>query len=204
MPQYQYSALESRHDAGEDTIRLMYLLPGEFNDPLTCKLEEVPIKQCHYQALSYVWGSPEDGRTMTVYPFEAAVLGDKSLGVIPITRNLDIALRYLRYKTHLATLWVDAICINQDDDREKLHQIKLMARTFSEASRCLIWLGETDEWSKIFFNFARTAERLATFRQGSWSWSSRMFGSLYNSFVESVKRMFSTILLCYEFATLLI
>lgn len=37
-------------------------------------------------------------------------------------------------------IWADALCINQQDDKEKSHQVKLMASIYSRASRVVIWL----------------------------------------------------------------
>ena len=42
----------------------------------------------------------------------------------------------------LINLWVDAICINQDDDHEKSTQIPLMSDIYQSAMRVLIWLGD--------------------------------------------------------------
>jgi hypothetical protein len=38
-------------------------------------------------------------------------------------------------------LWVDAICINQDDIEERNRQVKLMAFIYSRALAVLVWLG---------------------------------------------------------------
>ncbi len=40
------------------------------------------------------------------------------------------------------TLWVDAVCINQDDVVEKNHQVHLMKDIYGGATRVLVWLGE--------------------------------------------------------------
>lgn len=41
-------------------------------------------------------------------------------------------------------LWIDAICINQEDTEEKNVQIKLMRRIYQEAETLLVWLGDDD------------------------------------------------------------
>ncbi|EKG16420.1 hypothetical protein MPH_06389 [Macrophomina phaseolina MS6] len=39
-------------------------------------------------------------------------------------------------------LWVDAICINQDDLEERAAQVKIMSRIYDKALEVLVWLGE--------------------------------------------------------------
>ncbi|KAK4443489.1 heterokaryon incompatibility protein-domain-containing protein [Podospora aff. communis PSN243] len=52
-------------------------------------------------------------------------------------------LRDLRHQPNcFLNLWIDAICINQDDLAEKARQIPMMARIYRTAARVLIWLGE--------------------------------------------------------------
>jgi hypothetical protein len=58
-----------------------------------------------------------------------------------ITVNLECALRHLRRLDAKRPLWVDAICINQQDDREKEIQVRAMAAIFKRSTKVLIWLG---------------------------------------------------------------
>jgi len=62
-----------------------------------------------------------------------------------VTANLHSALRHLRHGRIERHLWIDAICINQDDDGEKKGQIRLMAEIYSKASRIIVWLGNEDD-----------------------------------------------------------
>lgn len=63
-----------------------------------------------YEALSYVWGDPD----ITV-PIQLHGSGHK------VTRNLELALRYIRLGDRERVMWVDALCINQTDISEKNH-----------------------------------------------------------------------------------
>jgi hypothetical protein len=56
-------------------------------------------------------------------------------------------------------LWIDAVCINQGDNEEKLHQIQTMARIYSVASRVLVWLGEAADDSDEAIDALRIAVR---------------------------------------------
>ncbi len=42
------------------------------------------------------------------------------------------------------TVWIDFICINQDDTQDKNRQIPLMSRIYQQASRVIVYLGESD------------------------------------------------------------
>jgi hypothetical protein len=62
--------------------------------------------------------------------------------VIEVTPNLALALRYLRRTSSSRTLWIDALCINQDDkDDEKTTQIQRMDLIYANASPVVVWLG---------------------------------------------------------------
>lgn len=40
------------------------------------------------------------------------------------------------------TLWVDQLCINQQDDEKKTVEVQIMADIYKQCTRCLIWLGD--------------------------------------------------------------
>ena len=61
---------------------------------------------------------------------------------VSVTTNLEVALRHLRSETVKRLLWVDAVCINQQDDMEKSEQVKMMRDIFSSAQKVLAWSGE--------------------------------------------------------------
>ncbi|TGO20353.1 hypothetical protein BPAE_0304g00080 [Botrytis paeoniae] len=116
-------------------IRILNLLqPINSNpDALHCtlsvaKLEDKPS----YEALSYVWGPP-------VFP-ERLYLPS---GYLSITMSLAPALRQFRYLDHQRQLWVDAVCVNQQDDIEKGYQVRLMPQLYRNTQCALAWLGET-------------------------------------------------------------
>ena len=64
-----------------------------------------------------------------------------------ITKNLSNALVSLRRPYESRLLWVDALCINQDDVEERSQQVSIMGRIYKEARMVLVYLGE--EWSGV-------------------------------------------------------
>jgi hypothetical protein len=129
---YRYSPLPLGSD-----IRLLRLKPDEDEiAPIQCELFNYSLqkstKGTHlYEALSYVWGDPKE--TLPI-----RVDGDQ----FPVTVKLHEALLRLRDRSIERIIWVDAVCIDQENSQEKEHQIQLMAKIYGQANRVIIWLGE--------------------------------------------------------------
>lgn len=92
-----------------------------------------------YKALSYNWGGFQHEPRKGV----PKVLVDGHQ--INLTQNLYSALRHVRRPDQNIFLWADAICVNQDDPREKGHQVKQMGYIYKNAEEVLIWLGPGHE-----------------------------------------------------------
>jgi hypothetical protein len=61
-----------------------------------------------------------------------------------VTVNLHSALQRLR-REGVERVWVDAICINQNDFEEKSHQIRRMGAIYQEANQVAVWLGDAQD-----------------------------------------------------------
>ena len=60
LPPHTYQPLSS-----ENTIRILRLEPGGYNDPICCTLIEVKLdEQPRYEAISYAWGSESHERPL--------------------------------------------------------------------------------------------------------------------------------------------
>jgi len=115
-------------------LRLVLLEPGRFDDPIVqCRLLQPSDIQPNprYEALSYVWGDRLHTTNIRLNEFE-----------VPATVNLVSALRHLRRSDTTRTLWIDALCINQNCVAEKNHQVRRMTDIYRHAQRTLVWLGE--------------------------------------------------------------
>lgn len=131
----------------EASIRVLILLPSSLpNASIRCKLQEISLESPpSYEALSYVWGA----KTGT-----CPILCDDK--VLLVTPNCRDALLQLRGRLAPRTLWIDAICIDQQQDskvsaQERNQQIKKMGRVYLEARRVIVWLGTTDKATSSLF-----------------------------------------------------
>ncbi|KAM0711899.1 hypothetical protein Q7P35_001269 [Cladosporium inversicolor] len=87
-----------------------------------------------FEALSYTWGSSQHSESVQV----------QSHVCIPITDNLARALRRLRHRSTQQPrhLWIDAICIDQQNLAERSQQVAFMCEIYQRAHRVIIWLGD--------------------------------------------------------------
>ncbi|KAK2012064.1 heterokaryon incompatibility protein [Colletotrichum eremochloae] len=93
-----------------------------------------------FEAVSYTWGNPT---LVSSLPLEGCS------GTIGVTENLAHALPYLTKHSTTGYLWIDQLCINQNNSSDKAHQIGRMAQIYSAAKRVIAWLGPADEHSRI-------------------------------------------------------
>ncbi|KAH8649757.1 heterokaryon incompatibility [Tricladium varicosporioides] len=59
-----------------------------------------------------------------------------------VTSNLQLALRHIRDCDSEVLIWIDAICINQKNLDERIHQILQMRDIYAGAKEVLAWIGQ--------------------------------------------------------------
>lgn len=109
-----------------------------------------------YEALSWCWGQEVKDRAIRIYE------GGKYYR-LPVTRDLTLALKYLRHPHAERILWIDALCINQANHEERNHQVQMMARIYSGAKQACIWLGEDTDDSTTAIRFINEIMKLENF-----------------------------------------
>ncbi|KAI6753844.1 hypothetical protein HG530_013020 [Fusarium avenaceum] len=131
----QHESLQSQFNRGEASDR---------QSRLACRLYTTKIEKpgC-YTALSYVWGEGRKSRSIWV----TNPSSDGGEASIPITESLNTALLSLRKTDKITTLWIDQICINQDDNDEKGDQVAMMGSIYSAADQVLVWIGPAENGS---------------------------------------------------------
>ena len=113
-------------------FRILYIEPGVPGSRIRASLHESRLGDgVTYLALSYVWGSPQ---------IVAYVMVEDCYSLV--TENLYAALQHLRSENEPLYIWIDQICINQQDQEERSQQVMLMHDIFSKSVQVLIWLGK--------------------------------------------------------------
>ncbi|KAN0102111.1 HET domain containing protein [Hyaloscypha variabilis] len=131
MSAFQYSRLVPT----DQSFRVLILEPNVWDTPIHCRVEHASLAAPPaYEALSYVWG---DATALREIYLEACVHA--------VAINLEIALRYLRHEKVERILWVDALCINQNDLIERSEQVQKMGDIYRKAKRVVAWTGEASE-----------------------------------------------------------
>ncbi|KAI9157921.1 heterokaryon incompatibility protein-domain-containing protein [Paramyrothecium foliicola] len=142
--------------------RLLRILPSiDPSSPVDCRLEHVLLEagDVSYEALSYTWGSGHKTHAITLdgRPF-------------PVTSNLMAALLRLRYQEHDRYLWVDAVCINQNDIAERSREVLRMLLIYQRAEQVVVWLGDQSYNSGLAMDHFRQLDREWNFANAkSWS-----------------------------------
>jgi Heterokaryon incompatibility protein (HET) len=142
---YKYRTLDGQ------SIRLLRLLPGDDLETIQCSLEPCTldaVEHIDYEAISYTWGILGHSASIKLEGF-----------LLPIQANLHAFLRVLQLRNTPRILWVDAICIDQNDVQDKNVQVPLMEKIYSRASKVLVWLGPHRDGSELVFDFCNQSER---------------------------------------------
>lgn len=143
------------------TTRILEIQPAiDQHSPLVGRLIDVNIDTDYdYEAVSYCWGQPLYTDILVLQVQSDGF--DKQL-LKPITANLRDALRRFRLSAETRRLWVDAICIDQENDAEKSLQIRAMADIYRRAIGTLVWLGQTKSGESCLQRLNLLSRRMAS------------------------------------------
>ena len=135
---YRYTELR------EGEFRLVELLPARMST-IKCKVHHVPLRNPPpYTAVSYAWGDPGDTTTLRLENIE-----------IPVALSLHGALGALRHPSRPTMVWIDALCIDQQNGAERTQQVHRMTDIYSNANSVAIWLGPEADGSDLATNILK-------------------------------------------------
>jgi hypothetical protein len=70
---------------------------------------------------------------------------------ILVTENLFDALDQLSQMPDVDFLWIDALCINQEDLDERASQVLIMGEIYASSVETIVWLGEPNAHFEDFY-----------------------------------------------------
>lgn len=119
-------------------IRLLYVHPGKPEDIITTSLVAVNLLHAPpFEALSYVWGNYQERGTLSINGH-----------AVEIHAELFNAIHTLRAPNSSRLIWADAICIDQTNNVEKAHQVRIMGHIYGAAENVAVYLGKPSEKSE--------------------------------------------------------
>lgn len=120
------------------TIRVLRLETFSKKDGIRCSLKHIKLKHNAHVCLSYTWG--EDAPSHIIH------INDRPFKV---RDSLYIFLQRAQKQKIREWLWIDAICIDQQNYTERIQQVRLMGDVYSKARCVLVHVGETSYNMKI-------------------------------------------------------
>ncbi|KAF2135365.1 uncharacterized protein K452DRAFT_239048, partial [Aplosporella prunicola CBS 121167] len=130
---FQYCRLNPQ----KQEIRILVLSPnnGSLDSPVRGRLVTRSLEnRPNYLCLSYTWGKQDSKKSISLDGYR-----------FPVGENLSSALHQIRRRDEEIKIWIDAICINQNDIPERNSQVEMMGQIYSAAKKVLVWLGPAAE-----------------------------------------------------------
>ncbi|KAL0935662.1 heterokaryon incompatibility [Colletotrichum truncatum] len=160
LEKFQYVALSNP----KTELRLLRILEADEGgtDGLNCELTTWPIKSSPtFHAISYTWGNTKITKPIVINGKQAFV-----------GENCHYALK----QAHSSGLnpggdyylWIDSICINQEDIKEKNEQVKGISAIYEHADIVLACVGEAADESHFFCEYLLKHAVKLTYYSDKW------------------------------------
>lgn len=133
----------------ESSIRLLELLPGHGGITINIHHVSLSVESTSFEALSYAWGIEERTKTIHISRKDLASASSCPFSVSPHLYSALESLRATAESGKPRWLWIDAICINQQDNDGKAMQVAMMSDIYSRAERVVVWLGNAESGSEM-------------------------------------------------------
>ncbi|RDW56341.1 hypothetical protein BP5796_13252 [Coleophoma crateriformis] len=145
---------------GDDPIKCRL-----FPSALSKSKKRLKTKAYSFTALSYYWGGGDPIHEITITSYRTPTKRLEKLtaddadrrnvmvriqkhqdwteqGTFYVRSNLYAALQRFRKKNRRRSMWIDALCIDQNDHRERARQVAKMHELYMQARKVEIWLGD--------------------------------------------------------------
>lgn len=174
LEMFEYAKLESP----KSTIRLVRMesISAHPEAPMRITTRTISLQdKVPYATLSYTWGNPfglfcsekdRDAVPRTDVPIicngKRLEIGENLYRFLwrwrkrlvthdDIIWNFRLSDKMEEYLRPLVEIWIDAICINQEDLEERNQQVSIMGDIYTKSAATWVWLGEDDEFSQVAF-----------------------------------------------------
>lgn len=144
LPNYRYKPLTALN-----ALRLLRLRPAsDAHHDIDCELAEFGLPDSNdgagdvlsYEAVSWCWGKEKPNQLLRIHD------GDQVYAFQHLPKPQISFVRQL---------WVDAICIDQRNTKERNEQVPNMDKIYGNAKSVCIWLGEGDVHSNLAMDFIK-------------------------------------------------
>jgi hypothetical protein len=155
------------------TMRLIEVLPlQDGNSSVHCRLTHT-TNEAEYACLSYVWGTDSPDRAIYInglrfnvrqnlwdfLQYASFKVSQNASAVVKDDRNQNVRSAV----TDL--LWIDALCIDQDNTLERNHQVQQMGRFYEHAQHVVVWLGNDSDTASFLKEFTKQQTAKIRFNQ---------------------------------------
>jgi hypothetical protein len=139
------------------SIRLVEILNPHTDGTIRCSIRHTKIAYpLQYTCLSYVWGSPDTTHWILMNEKPMRVrqnLWEFLRTVSDKKEKSNVSDESLRISTCYYDLWVDALCIDQTNEKEKNHQVQQMGQIYKGATEVIAWLGRDANTAALFQHY---------------------------------------------------
>lgn len=159
---YQYNRLPTIDGSDDVYIRLLCLPPGPRSGQIKCSLITTRLSQAlEFDAVSYCWGPLLD-RDFIYIAHEKEHRGSAVGDALGVPNSIIPFLHCARGQHNRRTrvLWIDSICINQNDPEERSREVLKMSKIYSKATNTISWLGPEQDSSDGAISYAIDLARL--------------------------------------------
>lgn len=129
---YVYEPIKQRSE-----IRLLEIQPGEGDDPTRGEPVIASTDDYYtYDAVSYTWADETGDATKRFRAFIGT-------GYVLITLSCQKVLQRIRSRFYAKFMWIDSLCVDQDNLQERGHQVDYMPRIYARAKKTYVYVGPT-------------------------------------------------------------
>ncbi|KAK0659188.1 heterokaryon incompatibility protein-domain-containing protein [Cercophora samala] len=126
---HHISCRDATHNASEMPRRLLSVADGDIFPDIRIRPVSIATR---YIALSYCWGGPAEASTQKKSTVATIAGNEIRISLQSLPKTIQDAVSVAR-ELGIDFLWVDALCIIQDDDDDRNHEIARMGAIYANA-----------------------------------------------------------------------